>query len=209
MRSHWTFAVAVVLLVAGTDGVHAQGLEVEVTPLLGGQFALADLPGSFELTSESGLPTTFDGAEIDGGLTLGGRTGLRFGSGLGIGATVLYSPTQLTEGSGAETDLGMWLYGMDASYHALGPTSMARPFVVAGIGGKTYIVDGMDAETDLMWNVGGGIDVQVHPRAAFRLEARDYMSVFDPEVAGVDDEIQHDMAVTAGLRFVFEPGRRR
>ena len=209
MRTQLTLAMAVALLVAGAPDIDAQGLEVEVTPMLGGQFSLADLPGSFELTSESGLPTTFDGAEIDGGLTLGGRTGLRFGNGLGIGATVLYSPTQLTEGSGAETDLGVWLYGMDVSYHALGPTSMARPFVVAGVGGKTYVLDGMDAETDLMWNVGGGVDVQVHPRAALRLEARDYMTVFDPQVAGIDDEIQHDMALTAGLRFVFEPGRRR
>ncbi len=209
MRMHWKAPLAVALLMASAAGVAAQGLEVEVTPLLGGQFYLTDLPGSFELTDESGLPVTFDDAEIDGGLTVGGRTGLRFGNGLGIGATVLYSPTQLTEGSGAETDLGVWLYGMDVSYHALGPTAMARPFVVAGVGGKTYVLDGMDAETDLMWNVGGGIDVQVHPRAVFRLEARDYMSVFDPEVAGVEDEVQHDIAVTAGLRFVFEPGRRR
>ena len=37
----------------------------------------------------------FDGAEIDGGLTLGGKTGLRFGNGFGIGATVGMRPKVL------------------------------------------------------------------------------------------------------------------
>lgn len=121
---------------------------------------------------------------------------------------MLYSPTTLTEASGAETDLGVWVYGVDVTYFTPSPHSIAQPFVLAGIGGKTYVVDGMDPENDLMWNVGAGLDLQFHPRAALRLEARDYMSLFDPEVAAADEELQHDLGLTAGFRFTFASGGR-
>ena len=121
---------------------------------------------------------------------------------------MLYSPTTLTDGFGTETDLGAWVYGIDATYFTPSPSPVVQPFVLAGIGAKTYDVDGMDPETDLMWNVGGGVDVQFHPRAALRLEARDYMSLFDPEIAAVDEELQHDLALTAGFRFAFGLGGR-
>lgn len=201
-------AAAIGLMLTGATGAAAQGLEVEVTPMVGGQLFLADLPGTFTLDSEAGSPLTFDGAEIEDALAVGGRVGLRHGAHFGFGATVLYSPTTLTEASGAETDLGVWVYGVDATYFTPSPSPLAQPFVLAGIGGKTYDVDGLDPETDVMWNVGAGLDLQFHPRAALRLEARDYMSLFDPEIATADEELQHDLALTAGLRFAFGPGGR-
>lgn len=156
-------AAAIALVLGATTGVAAQGLEVEVTPMVGGQLFLGDLPGAFTLDSEAGSQVTFDGAEIEDALAVGGRLGLRHGHNLGLGATVVYSPTTLTEASGAETDLGVWVYGVDATYFAPSPHSIAQPFVLAGIGGKTYDVDGMDPENDLMWNVGAGLDLQFHP----------------------------------------------
>ncbi len=206
MLTYMKGAAAVTLLLASGTGVAAQGLEVEVTPMVGGQLFIGDLPGTFTLDDEDGSPVTFDGAEIEDALAVGGRVGLRHGQHLGFGATVLYSPTTLTEASGAETDLGMWVYGVDATYYTPSPSPLAQPFVLAGIGGKTYDLEGLDPATDLMWNVGAGLDLQFHPRAALRLEARDYMSLFDPEVGTADEELQHDLGLTAGFRFAFGPG---
>ena len=206
MLSYMKGVAAITLMLTGATGVAAQGLEVEVTPMVGGQLFLADLPGTFTLESEAGSPVTFNGAEIEDALAVGGRVGLLHGRHLGIGATVLYSPTSLTEESGAETDMGVWVYGVDATYFTPSPSPLAQPFVLAGIGGKTYDVDGMDPETDLMWNVGAGLDLQFHPRAALRLEARDYMSLFDPAVETADEEIQHDLGLTAGFRFAIGSG---
>jgi hypothetical protein len=199
-------AAAIILLLASATGVAAQGLEVEVTPMVGGQLFVGDLPGTFTLDDDAGSLVTFDGAEIEDALAVGGRIGLRHGQHFGFGATVLYSPTTLTEASGAETDLGVWVYGVDVTYFAPSPSPIAQPFVLAGIGGKTYDLEGVDAATDLMWNVGAGLDLQFHPRAALRLEARDYMSLFDPEVGTVDEELQHDLGLTAGFRFTVGPG---
>lgn len=206
MSRYMEGVAAIMLLLAGATGVAAQGLEVEVTPMVGGQLFIGDLPGTFTLDNEAGSPVTFDGAEIEDALAVGGRVGLRHGQRLGFGATVLYSPTTLTEASGAETDLGVWVYGVDATYFIPSPSPVAQPFVLAGIGGKTYDLEGLDAETDLMWNVGAGLDLQFHPRAALRLEARDYMSLFDPEAGTADEELQHDLGLTAGFRFAFGPG---
>lgn len=53
---------------------------------------------------------------------------------------------------------------------------------------------------------GGGVDLRLSRAAALRLEARDYMSMFDPELTGLEDELQHDVVLSAGLSFTFGPG---
>lgn len=211
MRVHGSMMAAAVtgVLVIGAGGLAAQtpDVELEITPMVGGALFLGDLPSSFEWTAD-GEPVVVTGAEVEESLALGGRAALRVSERLGIGGTVLYSPATLTSGSGAEADLGVWMYGLDVSYHALAAGARARPFVVGGVGGKTYDLEGFDTETDLMWNAGAGVDVALHPRASLRLEARDYMSLFDPELS-LDEEIQHDLALTVGLNFNFSPGQRR
>lgn len=201
-------ALAVALSPRGS-AAQSPDVKVEITPALGGTLFLADLPSSFRLTSEDGQPVVVDRPEMDDALAVGGRAAVRVGSKLGIGGSVLYSPGTLTY-TGGESDLGVWLYGVDVSYHARSPEAPARPFVIGGIGGKTYDVEGFDHETDLMWNVGAGVDVALHPRASLRLEARDYMSLFDPELElELDEEVQHDLALTIGLNLSFGPGTRR
>lgn len=72
-------AAAIALVLGGTTGVAAQGLEVEVTPMVGGQSFLGDLPVTFTLDSEAGSQVVFDDAEIEDALAVGGRIGLRHG----------------------------------------------------------------------------------------------------------------------------------
>jgi hypothetical protein len=194
---------AVTLSAVVATGIAAQTIpvDVELTPVVGGMLYLGELPQEFQLTATDGSIVRLSGQELDHSVVFGGRAALRFADWFGVGATVLYSPTTATGSSGAATDVGIWSYGLDASYHLATPSPLVQPFLIGGLGAKTYDFDGMDALTHFMWNVGAGVDVALHPRAALRLEARDYMSLFDPEVTGVDDEIQHNLALSAGLSF--------
>jgi hypothetical protein len=176
-------------------------VEVEVTPVVGGMLYLGELPQEFQLTGADGGVVRLSGQELDHAVVFGGRAAVRFADRFGLGATVLYSPTTATGSAGAATDVGIWSYGLDASYHVATPSPLVQPFLIGGLGAKTYDFDGMDAVSHLMWNVGAGVDVALHPRATLRLEARDYMSLFESEMAGMDDEIQHDLALSAGLSF--------
>jgi hypothetical protein len=194
---------AVTLSAVVVTGAAAQTIpvDVELTPVVGGMLFLGELPREFQLTATDGSIVRLSGQELDHSVVFGGRAALRFAERFGVGATVLYSPTTATGSSGTATDVGIWSYGLDASYHLATPSPLVQPFLIGGLGAKTYDFDGMDAVTHFMWNVGAGVDVALHPRASLRLEARDYMSLFDPEVAGVDDEIQHNVALSAGLSF--------
>jgi hypothetical protein len=176
-------------------------VDIELTPVVGGTLYLGELPQEFQLTATDGSAVRLSGQELDHSVVFGGRAAVRFADRLGVGATVLYSPTTATGSSGADTDVGLWSYGLDVSYHVATPSPLVQPFLIGGVGAKTYDFDGMDAVNHFMWNVGAGVDVALHPRASLRLEARDYMSLFDPEIAGLDDEIQHDLALSAGLSF--------
>jgi hypothetical protein len=176
-------------------------VEVEVTPVVGGMLYLGELPQEFQLPGADGGVVRLSGQELDHAVVFGGRAAVRFADRFGLGATVLYSPTTATGSAGAATDVGIWSYGLDASYHVATPSPLVQPFLIGGLGAKTYDFDGMDAVSHLMWNVGAGVDVALHPRATLRLEARDYMSLFESEMAGMDDEIQHDLALSAGLSF--------
>jgi hypothetical protein len=176
-------------------------LDVELTPIVGGMLYLGKLPQAFQVTATDGSAVQLSGQELDHAVVFGGRAALRFADRFGVGATVLYSPTTATGSSGTATDVGIWSYGLDASYRLATPSPLVRPFLIGGLGAKTYDFDGMDAVTHFMWNVGAGVDVALHPLASLRLEARDYLSLFDPEVTGVDDEIQHYLALSAGLSF--------
>jgi hypothetical protein len=194
---------AVTLSAVVVTGAAAQTIpvDVELTPVVGGMLFLGELPREVQLTATDGSIVRLSGQELDHSVVFGGRAALRFAERFGVGATVLYSPTTATGSSGTATDVGIWSYGLDASYHLATPSPLVQPFLIGGLGAKTYDFDGMDAVTHFMWNVGAGVDVALHPRASLRLEARDYMSLFDPEVAGVDDEIQHNVALSAGLSF--------
>jgi hypothetical protein len=95
-------------------------------------------------------------------------------------------------------DVGIWSYGLDASYHLATPSPLVQPFLIGGLGAKTYDFDGLDALTHFMWNVGAGVDVALHPRAALRLEARNNLSLFDPEVTGVNERAATELRARAG-----------
>lgn len=209
MRRFMALGLMSALSLGAAAQAHAQGHPVrfEVTPAAGATLFASDLPTEFQLTGDFGDLIVLEGVEIDPALAVGGRLGIRVGDAVGIGASLLYSPLNYTE-SGTEQDGGLFMYGADVSWHAVGVWERVTPFVVGGVGAKTYDFEGAELEHDLMWNVGAGFDVGLTQSLALRLEARDYMSIFDPSLHGVEDELQHDIALTAGLRFSFDGPQR-
>lgn len=210
MRRSVIVALELVLALAGAAAAQAQAppIRFELAPAAGAMLFASDLPSEFQLTSEFGDALTLSGVEIDPALAVGGRVGVRVGERFGIGASLLYSPLTYSTSTAAEQDGDLYTYGADVSYHATGLSERVAPFVIAGVGAKSYGFDGADTETDLMWNAGLGVDVGLSPNLALRLEARDYMSMFDPAVDGLDEELQHDIGLSAGLSFSFGPPDR-
>lgn len=173
------------ILAAGTMPASAQ--QFNLTPFAGGAFFLSDLSGT---------------TELEDSWTVGAHLGVTGPRGLGLRGTFAYVPSETTGSfmAGGGIEQNVFLYGGALTFH-LPVQSRAAPYVVAGLGAKTYDpdVEGAESETDLMWNVGAGLEVNVGERLAFQLEATDYMSNFDAGIAGIDDELQHDLLVTLGV----------
>lgn len=210
MRYTLAIGLAFGMLLAGAPAKAQAPVEFEITPLIGGTFFAGELPGSFEVDNELGGTMTLSGVEFDDALAIGLRTGVRVAERFSVGVSAIYNP--LTYHTSTATDLegGLYTYGADFLYYATDISPMVTPFAGIGVGAKTYDFEGADPETDIMWNVGAGFDVAVHPNASIRLEARDYMSLLDPEINGLDEELQHDVMVALGLNFSIgeKPGRR-
>jgi len=74
------------------------------------------------------------------------------------------------------------------------------PYVVGGLGGKTYDFDRLDAKTDFAGNFGGGIEFRFNRNWGIQAEARDFVSSFDR--LGIDST-QHDIVYTGGISLSF------
>lgn len=116
------------------------------------------------------------GAPIIGGFDFGGSTAWLYDAGI---------------------ELGLPRAGGPAPFVQVGAGGIHQRFEISGIG--------TDA-TSFAVNAGVGLDVPLGSRAGLRLMARDYIGRFDFQEAvafDVDDDIKHNVAVTAGLRFSF------
>jgi hypothetical protein len=79
------------------------------------------------------------------------------------------------------------------------------PFVGLGIGGRTYNyrdLDNVDAKTNIAGYGALGGEVGFG-RAGLRLEARDYVSRFEPLIGGGDAKTRNDVTLAAGLTVRF------
>jgi opacity protein-like surface antigen len=196
---------ALMLLAANTASAQAPPVKLEFTPVAGGALFVSELPSAFQLDTEFGGTTTLTGVEFDNALAFGGKAGIRIADRFGIGASLLYAPLTYSTSTATDQDGGLYAYGADFSYHAADLSERVAPFIVAGVGAKSYDFEGADLKTDFMWNAGAGLDVALTRNVGIRLEARDYMSLFDPMIDGLDEELQHDIVLTAGISFTFDP----
>lgn len=141
------------------------------------------------------------GPEFDTSGAVGGTVTLWVQRYVGIRGNVLYAQTELQDANGslAGEDPNVWAYGGELVLRL--PAEGARagdswfPYVVGGLGAKTYDFDEADAETDFAGSFGGGIEYR-YGRIGLQAEVRDFVSQFDQ--FGFDDT-QHDVVYTAGL----------
>lgn len=204
MKRILTTGVAVLFGLATAGAASAQQMDDDdyedemvdgfsVAALGGGLSPAADVgDGDFDASGSGGLEAT---------AWLGDHVGLR--------ATGLYAATDaapqippVLEGE----DPNVFLYSGDVVLRypidVMATDGFLQPYLVGGLGAKTYDFETIDTETDLAGNVGAGVEYRVGDEGRWGLlvEARDYISEFDQ--LGVEDT-QHDIAWTAGVSLNF------
>ena len=115
------------------------------------------------------------------------------GVGIGNSSTLLYD-------AGLEYNLGRMSSG----------TIPLSPFVQAGVGAMKYDINAASIlqtnATNFAGNIGLGADVTLAKGMAVRLLAKDYIGKFNFQDAtglGLNGDVSHNLAFSAGLRFDF------
>jgi hypothetical protein len=134
----------------------------------------------------------------------GAQASVNFTSNLAITGSFGWAPSKdkLTTGN-QKIDA----YQYDLGLEARSPGAFlgeATPFIGAGVGGRTYSY--RDLNIDSKTNVDGygsvGVDVGVH-RVGVRIEARDYVSRFEPLTGGGSAKTRNDIGLFAGVGVRF------
>ena len=185
---------------------------------------LAPLSSALELTAQSGNDPGQDiitlnvigggfspasdlgGGQFDATGTLGGTVGVWLHRYVGIRAAVVWAQTDVSGPVSADVtgvDPNVWAYSGDVVVRALisAQSGWIIPYVVGGLGAKTYDFKGVETETEFAGSFGAGVEYRFpSSRWGINLEARDYVSNF--EFYGID-ETQHDVVWTAGITLSF------
>ncbi len=149
------------------------------------------------------------GAQFEDTGTFGAAATFWATQNLGVRGNVLWYSHALTPG-----DEDIALIGEDPDvFHYSGDVVLRMPmpamenvswfpYILGGIGGKTYDFDTLGTETDFAGNVGLGLEARFgdEGRWGIHTEVRDFISNFD--VAGVDETL-HDIVWTGGFSINF------
>lgn len=140
-------------------------------------------------------------------VVVGAQASYRFRPEFALTATFGWSPSEDRITAGDQTlDLLQYDVGAELRAPAWYDAGMVTfsPFVGLGVGGRTYSYRDLDAESRS--NVAGygavGGDVGFG-RWGLRLEARDYLSRFEPLTGTGDAETRNDVTLAAGLTLSF------
>ena len=183
--------VTLVALVAFSGRLLAQGTSS------GSRGAIRPILGAY-------VPTGDQREFLKDAVLAGAQASLNFGSNFAVTGSFGWAPSKdkITAG-----DQKIDAYQYDVGLEVRTPEVFlggVTPFVGAGVGGRTYSY--RDLNVDSKTNVDGygsvGVDVGVH-RVGVRIEARDYVSRFQPLSGGGDTKTRNDIGVFAGLGVRF------
>jgi hypothetical protein len=125
---------------------------------------------------------------------------------VGVRANGLFARTDASQGvpEGLKDEKpNVWAYSGDLVLRLPFSTANGRdtwfPYLLGGLGGKTYDFDQAGTETDFAGNVGAGIEYRIG-RWGVQAEVRDIISTFDR--FGID-KTQHDVVWTGGITLSF------
>jgi hypothetical protein len=201
----------------GTRRVLAAALIASGVALAGGSAAAQSNSNGSSTLSASGfelrpfagayLPTGNQRDFLKDGFLVGAQASWRFAPALALTGTFGWSRSTDRITPGEQTlDLLQYDVGAEAraaSWLRSGVLDFS-PFIGLGVGGRTYSYRDLDVSSktnvDGYGALGGDFGVG---RVGLRLEARDYLSRFEPLVGGGDKQTRNDIALAAGLNFRF------
>jgi hypothetical protein len=146
------------------------------------------------------------GADFRNSGTVGGAVTLWLHRNVGVRGNVLFARTDVSPGAPeplANEAPNIWAYSGDLVLRL--PLSAGNrrdtlfPYVVGGLGAKTYDFDRNGTETDFAGSFGGGLEYRF-ARWGIQAEVRDVVSKFDRFGA---DRVQHDFVWTGGITLSF------
>ena len=176
---------------------------LELAPFVGGTLYLSGLPERFALSRGDAAPILVENGRFEDAFTAGLTAGVRLGERFAIEAMLSWLPTRLSgDGVPGEMDVNGYMYGGSVTYF-LPFVWWAEPFFGVGVGGETYdyAAEGVEVDTEMMGNMYAGIHYPLGSNMGFRLEMRDCITWFDPEIVGEDTAPQNDLMMTLGLVF--------
>lgn len=170
---------------------------------------LSSPDGGFELRPYVGayLPTGDQRDFLEDAVLTGAQASWRINPVFAITGTFGWSPSadRLTLG---EPTLDLFQYDIGAEARAAGWLRRSSwtfsPFVGLGLGGRTYHYRDLDVDSSTQFGgygaLGGDFGLG---RFGLRLEARDYVSRFEPLIGADESDTRNDVAVLAGLNYRF------
>jgi opacity protein-like surface antigen len=193
--------------------VSALAFSLCAAPVAGQAAVFTITPFGAFMSWRSTLPETFlvlgrqndirveNGVLDESGGGLGTMFGVRLRDRFGLETSFSYASTTVTSTNRPAFTIDLFVFTGNASLYLPVFGAGRELFVGAGVGAKLYdfLLDSSKAETDLAYNVGGGLNLAISDRLGVRLEARDYMSNFGSRLSGVSSVRQHDLLITAGL----------
>lgn len=181
MRIVW---IVIAGLLALTPAVAQAETQFELRPFVGGYVPVGDQQDLF-----------------NNSLLLGAQGAVEVAERAHVVATFAYtSPEALS--AAAPDDVRLYLYDVGGELFYNMPVAsdwMLRPFLGAGVGGRTY--DTRDhLETDFGGYFGAGTEFQLQ-RTAIRIEARDYLTSFDGLTGRESSATRSDLMIGLGVSY--------
>jgi opacity protein-like surface antigen len=201
------YAVAALMMLVATAPAIAQS-RVQVTPFYGYLYPQGELPERFAIDRANGSLDISEGEFEDRTPMYGATVAVGVWKWLAIEGTFLTGTDKLAAARREPVDVQVMAYSAGVGIE-LPRYGRVEPFLLGGIGVKSYDfdIDDTQAEKDLEYNIGAGVNIEVLPNFALNVQARDFMSTFSSSLFDVADEKQNDLFIAAGftLRFNLKP----
>jgi len=145
--------------------------------------------------------------EFDSSGTVGATVGWWFTPNIGVRANGMFARTSAdilspAPFAGENPDVWLWNGDLVVRFPLQVADTWLSPYVLGGVGGKTYDFNTLGNATDFAGNFGGGVELRVGPENRWGIfsEFRSFVSDFDR--FGVSDT-QWDLAWTGGISLSF------
>ena len=160
-------------------------------------------PGAFTLSPMIGYQGFDSNLDIDDSAVYGLGLGYNLDRNWGLELDVRYAPTEADFSGGP--DVNVWAVTGNVLYH-FQPEQALVPYLVGGIGGLQYDIDGTGSDDeDFILNWGGGVKYGLTEYIDLRVDLRhtiDFRSDNSGDNHG-DDDVSNNLAATFGLNFQF------